>query len=47
MVLCGIVLAGCQSTTPPPAADDAKPMTYGDWTVRTGGYVRADAAMVR
>jgi hypothetical protein len=37
-------LAACQSTPPPLA--DGKAMTVGDWTVRTGGYVRAEAGVV-
>lgn len=45
VVLVTLALAACQST-PPPAAD-AKAVTYGDWTVRTGGYVRAESGVVK
>ena len=41
-----LLLAACQSAPPPPAAD-AKPVTYGDWTVRQGGYVRVEAGTLR
>jgi hypothetical protein len=46
MLLLLLALAACQSAAPP-AADDAKPMTYGDWTVKQGGYVRVEAGAVR
>jgi starvation-inducible outer membrane lipoprotein len=39
-----VLLTACQSA-PPPAAD-GKAMTVGDWTVRTGGYVRAETGVV-
>ena len=44
VLLLAFALVSCQST-PPPAAD-AKAVTYGDWTVKTGGYVRAEAGAV-
>ena len=40
------LLAACQST-PPPAADSGKAVTVGDWTVKTSGYLRAEAGVVR
>jgi hypothetical protein len=40
-----VILTACQST-PPPVADAGKPMTVGDWTVKTSGYVRAEASVV-
>jgi hypothetical protein len=45
LVLAALALAACQST-PPPAADE-KAVTIGDWTVRTGGYVRAEGGIVK
>jgi hypothetical protein len=45
LVFLALALASCQSA-PPPAAD-TKPVTYGDWTVKTGGYVRAESGVVR
>ena len=39
------LLAACQSTRPPDA-DSGKAMTVGDWTVKTSGYVRAEAGVV-
>jgi hypothetical protein len=44
-VFAALLLAACQST--PPRAQDNKAVTYGEWTVRTGGYVRAEAEVVR
>lgn len=38
------LLVACQSA-PPPAAD-GKAMTVGNWTVKTSGYVRAEAGVV-
>jgi hypothetical protein len=43
--LAALALAACQ-TSPPPAAN-AKPVTYGDWTVKTSGYVRAETGIVK
>ena len=40
-----VLLAACQSTQTAPVAD-AKPVTYGDWTVKTSGYVRVDTGVV-
>jgi hypothetical protein len=45
LLVVALALAACQST-PPPAAD-AKAVTYGDWTVKTGGYVRAETGVVK
>ena len=44
LLLTVLVLGACQSTPPP--APEEKAATWGDWTVRTGGYVRAEAAVV-
>ena len=44
-ILVTLLLAGCQSTPPP--AQDSKAATYGAWTVRTGGYVRAEGEVVK
>ena len=40
-----LLLAACQSA-PPPAAE-GQPVTYGDWTVRQGGYVRVEGGVVK
>jgi hypothetical protein len=45
ILLLTLALASCQ-TAPPPAAE-AKPATYGDWTVKTSGYVRAESGVVK
>jgi len=45
LLLVALLLAACQSTTPP--AQDDKAVTYGAWTVRTGGYVRAEGEVVK
>jgi hypothetical protein len=37
-------LAACQSA--PPAADSGEAVTVGDWTIKTSGYVRAEAGVV-
>ena len=44
--LAALSLAACQTAPPAPTAA-AKPVTYGEWTVKTSGYVRAEAAIVR
>ena len=45
ILLLALALASCQ--TAPPPVPDAKPATYGDWTVKTGGYVRAESGVVK
>jgi hypothetical protein len=45
MLLGVLILTACQ-TAPPPVADD-NTVTVGDWTVTTGGYVRAETGVVR
>jgi hypothetical protein len=45
-LLVTLALAACQSTPPPPAPE-GEAVTIGDWTVRTGGYVRAETGVVR
>jgi len=45
LLVVALLLAGCQSTPPP--AQDSKAVTYGAWTVRTGGYVRAESEVVK
>lgn len=40
-----VLLAACQSAPPP--SDDSGAVTYGDWTVKTSGYVRIDTGIVR
>lgn len=44
LLVVALALAACQSAPPPPT--DGKSMTIGDWTVRSGGYVRAEAGVV-
>jgi hypothetical protein len=44
-LLFSLALAACQSA-PPPAAD-AKAVTYGNWSVKTSGYVRAETGVVK
>jgi len=44
LAIVALSLAACQ--TAPPAAE-GKPATYGDWTVKTSGYVRAETAVVK
>jgi hypothetical protein len=44
LVLTLLGLAACQSAPPP--APEAKAIAIGDWTVRTSGYVRAEAGVV-
>lgn len=44
-LLLSLALAACQSA--PPLAADAKAVTYGDWTVKTSGYVRAETEVVK
>ncbi len=41
LLFLALALAACQ--TAPPPTEDAKAVTYGDWTVRTSGYVRAES----
>lgn len=45
LVFVAFALAGCQSAAPP-ATDSGKPVSYGDWTVKQGGYVRVESAVV-
>jgi hypothetical protein len=45
LLLITLALTACQSA--PPHAADTKPVTYGDWTVRQGGYVRVESGVVR
>ncbi len=48
LLLMALALAACQSSAPPPAADaDAGAVTYGDWTVKQGGYVRVESGIVK
>jgi len=46
LLLMALALAACQSSAPPPAAD-AGAVTYGDWTVKQGGYVRVESGIVK
>jgi hypothetical protein len=44
LALIALLLAACQSA--PPVAPQSGATTVGDWTVRTGGYVRVESGVV-
>ena len=45
LLVVALFLAACQSTPPP--SQDSKAVTYGAWTVQTGGYVRAEGQVAK